>query len=377
MLKTPPLVDARCHGVLTGDLGLGTFETHLAGPGARPAPGTTLFDSRTGFAVRRWCPPLLGLEPHCPPARYLAVRRALGAYESTRRLLRGAGVGACGVDTGTPPGLAPGGERDLTPPGELGAAMEAHAWEIACLELLARRAAAAVRGVDAFLAVVVEAVHRAADTVRGFSAVFRVSPDGPAAGPPPAHEVRRAAEAWLAVPPTQAGPPGPALRDHLLWNALATGLPLQLRQSSNGDPAAMERFLRATAGLGTDVVLLPDAHGPRGAARLAAAYRHVYTTVGPGDDLDEVLDLAPFGKVLYASRAAVLPELYVVGARQLRESLERMVTRRVADGAWSLPDALRVAGMVAGGNTRRLYRLPDTASGRPRGSRGPVGGPAA
>src|SRR4051794_7110738 len=93
------LVDAYCHGVTQGDLGLASFEARL--PGA-PAPGSTLFDSPAGFAVRRWCPPLLGLEPHCPPARYLARRRELGAYETARRLLRGAGVTGYLVDTGEP-----------------------------------------------------------------------------------------------------------------------------------------------------------------------------------------------------------------------------------------------------------------------------------
>lgn len=72
MIETPSLVDQYCHGVLRTELGLGTFEAHLARTEGPPAPGTTFFDTQTGFAVRRWCPPLLGLEPHCPPARYLA-----------------------------------------------------------------------------------------------------------------------------------------------------------------------------------------------------------------------------------------------------------------------------------------------------------------
>src|ERR1700761_6536503 len=93
------LVDAYCHGVLSADLGLGAFEARLPGT---PAPHTTLFDTQTGFAVRRWCPPLLGLEAHCPPARYLARRRELGVAETGRRLLRAAGIGTYLVDTGAP-----------------------------------------------------------------------------------------------------------------------------------------------------------------------------------------------------------------------------------------------------------------------------------
>src|SRR5436190_24184778 len=128
MPDIPPLVDAHCHGVLPGDLGLGSFEAHLAGPAGHPAPGTTAFDSQTGFAVRRWCPPLLGLEPHCPPARYLARRRELGVLETGRRLLRGSGITTYLVDTGLP--------GDLTGPSELASAGAAEAREIVRLELL-------------------------------------------------------------------------------------------------------------------------------------------------------------------------------------------------------------------------------------------------
>ncbi len=67
MIETPSLVDQYCHGVLRTELGLGTFEAQLARTEGPPAAGTTLFDTQTGFAVRRWCPPLLGLEPHCLP----------------------------------------------------------------------------------------------------------------------------------------------------------------------------------------------------------------------------------------------------------------------------------------------------------------------
>ena len=71
------LVDQHSHGVLHAALGLRTFETHLAaavvagsgvaGSGEEPPGGALLdgaspFDSRTGLDVRRWCPPLLGLE---------------------------------------------------------------------------------------------------------------------------------------------------------------------------------------------------------------------------------------------------------------------------------------------------------------------------
>ena len=43
--------------------------------------GTTFFDSMLGLAVRRWCAPVLGLEPHASAEDYLTRRQQLGAGE--------------------------------------------------------------------------------------------------------------------------------------------------------------------------------------------------------------------------------------------------------------------------------------------------------
>lgn len=207
MIDTPHLVDQYCHGVLRTELGLGTFEArlgaHLGGAAVQPAAGTTFFDTQTGFAVRRWCPPLLGLEPHCPPARYLARRRELGAAEAGRRLLRASGISTYLVDTGIP--------GDLTHPAELGAAGAAEAHEIVRLEPLAEQVADTSGTVEAFLANLAEAVHGAAADVVAFS-----SASGARGGlaalpePPGPGEVRGAAGRWLAAARPAAGSPTPS-----------------------------------------------------------------------------------------------------------------------------------------------------------------------
>ncbi|BFO20521.1 hypothetical protein SHKM778_69090 [Streptomyces sp. KM77-8] len=166
MIETPSLVDQYCHGVLRTELGLGTFEAQLAPTEGPPAPGTTLFDTQTGFAVRRWCPPLLGLEPHCPPASYLARRRELGVGEAGRRLLRGSGITAYLVDTGLP--------GDLTGPAELGVAGDADAHEIVRLEQLAEQVADTSGTVESFLANLAESVHAAAAHAVAFTSVAGV-----------------------------------------------------------------------------------------------------------------------------------------------------------------------------------------------------------
>ncbi|GBQ01299.1 amidohydrolase [Streptomyces spongiicola] len=358
MIDTPSLVDHYCRGVLRTELGLGTFEAHLGGTGGAPAPGTTFFDTQTGFAVRRWCAPLLGLEAHCPPARYLARRRELGVLESGRRLLRASGISTYLVDTG-PPG-------DLTSVPETAAAGMADAHEIVRLELLAEQVADTSGTVGAFLANLAEAVHGAADSAVALTSVAGLRhPASAAPEPPGPGGVRAAVGRWLDGRPPGARLTDPVLLSHLRWIAVATGRPLQIHVGA-GDPLALSGFAAATEGLGTDLVLLHGCPYHRHAAYLASAFPHVYADVGPAlartgagaaSVLAEALERAPFGKLLFSSGARGLPESHVVGARIFREALEGVLGGWVRDGAWCRADARRVAGMVAAGNARRVYGL--------------------
>ncbi|MFD9883651.1 amidohydrolase family protein [Streptomyces alboflavus] len=361
MIETPSLVDQHCHGVLRTELGLGTFEAHLGRGEGPPAPGTTFFDTQTGFAVRRWCPPLLGLEPHCPPARYLARRRELGVLEAGRRLLRGSGITTYLVDTGLP--------GDLTGPGELASTGAAQAREIVRLELLAEQVADTSGTVDSFLANLAESVHGAAHGAVAFTSVAGVrAGEALACEPPGPGEVRGAAGRWLAGRQVGGELADPVLLRHLLWIAVASGLPLQLHTGAADPQCSFGDFARATAGLGTDLVLLHGYPHHRAAAHLAGVFPHVYADLGSAlvrtgaratAVLAEILELAPFGKLLFSSGAQGLPELHVVGAQLFREALGRVLGTWVAEGAWSLTDAQRVAGLIAAGNARRVYGLVD------------------
>ncbi|MFJ8654717.1 amidohydrolase family protein [Streptomyces rochei] len=382
MIETPSLVDQYCHGVLRTELGLGTFEAQLARTEGPPAPGTTLFDTQTGFAVRRWCPPLLGLEPHCPPARYLARRRELGVMEADRRLLRGSGITTYLVDAGLP--------GDLTGPEELASAAAADAHEIVRLELLAEQVADTSGTVESFLANLAEAVHGAAAHAVAFTSVAGVrhglalAPEPPGPG-----EVRGAAARWLTGREVGGELSDPVLLRHLLWIAVASGRPLQLHAGlgepglriDRTDPVLLTDFVRATAGLGTDLVLLHGYPYHRHAAHLAGVFPHVYADSGAAlvrtgaraaTVLAEILELAPFGKILFSSGAQGLPELHVVAARLFREALGRVLGTWVAEGAWSPGDAQRVAGMIAAGNAGRVYGLEEQVPARPAGNVSPL-----
>lgn len=372
MIETPPLVDQYCQGMLRTELGLATFEAQLLPSAGPPAAGTTFFDTQTGFAVRRWCPPLLGLEPHCAPVHYLARRRELGAAESARRLLRGCGVGARLVDTGVP--------GDLTEPKELALAGGSEAYELVRPELLAEQAADTSGSVAAFLANLAGAVHHAAAGAVAFTcgagpgagaggggagawaAALEAAPEPPGPG-----EVRGAAGRWLAGRARGGAVRDPVLLRHLAWSAVSSGLPLQLH--TGGEPGTPERlagFARATGGLGARLVLIGGHSHHRQAAGLAAAFPHVHADLGAALGptgaraaavLAECLETAPFGKLMFSGGGRRLPELHAVGALVFREALGRVLGGWVADGSWSWRDAERVAAMVAADNARRVYRL--------------------
>jgi predicted TIM-barrel fold metal-dependent hydrolase len=121
------------------------------------AAGTSRFDSQLGFAVRRWCAPVLGLEAFAPAGEYLRRRAELGAAEVSRRLLRAAGVSAWLVDTGYQ------GERVATP-GQVAAASGAPAYAIVRLEAVA------------------EAVARNGTSAAGFAGAFGAALEAAIAG---------------------------------------------------------------------------------------------------------------------------------------------------------------------------------------------------
>jgi predicted TIM-barrel fold metal-dependent hydrolase len=363
----PPLVDHHCHGVLRHPTAPAEFAAHLSESDRPPATGTSFFDTQAGFAVRRWCPPLLGLPAHSAPGAYLARRRELGPDETTRRLLRATGIGSYLVDTGIP--------GDLTGPAETAAAGDATGHEVVRLETLAERLGAGTRDAGEFTETLAHGIHAAARTAVAFKSVAAYR-HGLAldARPPDPGAVRTAAHTWLA-----AGAPrltDPVLLRHLVELAVATGLPLQLHTGfgdpdlrlHHTDPALLTDFARATADTGTPLVLLHCYPYHRQAAYLASVFGHVYADIGlalthtgprAAAVLAEFLELAPFGKLLFSTDAYALPELYAVGAAHFRTALATVLRDWTASGAWSAEDARRVGAMIAADNARRVYGLGD------------------
>jgi predicted TIM-barrel fold metal-dependent hydrolase len=365
-----PLVDQHCHPVVLDPLDRAGFElllteAHEAGPA-----GTTVFDSQIGLAVRRWCAPVLGLEPHAAPQDYLARREELGPRESARRLL-----GACGatdllVDTGLR-------HRGLCGPGELAELSGARVHEVTRVEAVVEEVAAT--GVDAARLgrAVTEALADRATRSVGFKTVaaYRVGLALPPTAPGD-FEVRVAADHWLARWEGTGSYrlDDPTLVAHAVHACLPMGLPLQVHTGygdpdvtlHRADPSLLTALLRALPPEAGTVVLLHCYPYHRQAAYLADVFPQVVLDVslavnhlGPRASavLAETLELAPFAKLLHASDGFGLAELHHLGAVLFRRGLARVLDGWLADDALSSDDASRVARMVASGNARRVYRL--------------------
>jgi uncharacterized protein len=366
------LIDHHVHGVVTGELDHEGIEALLSESSAPPPQGTTAFDSQLGFAIRRWCGPLLDLEPLAPAADYVLRRMELGSLEVTRRMLTAARVDAWLVDTGY--------QSDaVTGPGELAQLSSTRALEVARLESIAERVARSGASAGRFADDFAAAVREAAAAAVGFKSIaaYRGGLSLDPARPEPA-EVKAAAGRWLS----QLDSGGSArLEDrvlirHGIWTALDTGLPVQLHTGfgdsdsrlHDADPALLHDFLVASQPTGTPVMLLHCYPYHRQAGALAALFPHVYMDVGVALNhvgarsaavLAEALELTPFYKMLYSSDAFGLPELHYLGAAGFRRDLERVTSGFVADDTWSPADSVRVGEMIGAGNAARVYRLSD------------------
>ncbi|MGH3981725.1 MAG: amidohydrolase family protein [Pseudonocardiaceae bacterium] len=363
------LVDHHVHGAATDNVDDAGFEAGLTeSPWPSPA-GSTHLDSQLGFAVRRWCAPVLDLAPHADTHTYLARRRELGAQEVTRRLLAAGGVEWFLVETGYR------AETTLGPL-EMAAACGAAAAEIVRLEAVAEEVAAS--GVDAAgyadrFASTLDGRARHAVGLKSVIA-YRYGLDFDPT-PPNADEVRRAAGQWLQRRQTgELRLTDPVLLRHLLWTGLEHGLPLQFHVGYGDpdltlhrcDPSLMTEFLRRVQDHHVPVMLLHCYPYHRTAGYLAHVFPHVYFDVGLAVNytgtrsravVAESLEVAPFGKVLFSSDAWGPAELHYLGAVLWRRAMASVLGEWVESGEWSGADAERVAHMVGAGNAKRVYRL--------------------
>ncbi|WP_242614423.1 amidohydrolase family protein [Actinomadura roseirufa] len=363
-LESVGLVDHHCHGVLDTDLDRAEFEGLLTEADTGGPPGVSPFDSQIGFALRRWCPPVLDLDAHAEPDDYLARRAELGAAEVNRRFLAATGLEALCVDTGHTP-------RSMLDPPDLGRLAGAPAHEIVRLERVAEEVAASGAGAGGFAdevrARVAARGAAGAKSVAAYRAGLELTGERP-----PDTEVMAAAGRLLRQKAPRVH--DEVLHRFLVWCASDAGLPVQFHVGlgdvdadlRRGDPLLLVDLLSALDRAGTPAMLLHNYPFHRQAGYLAQVLPNVYVDAGLATHnlghrapvlLAELLELAPFGKVLYSSDAFGLAELYHLGALLFRRGLAGLLAEGVDDGAWTAADAERVAALAASGNARRVYGL--------------------
>jgi predicted TIM-barrel fold metal-dependent hydrolase len=361
------LVDHHVHGAFTAELDRAAFEAHLCEGSPEPVPPwMTQFDSQLGFAIRRFCAPVLDLPAHVPADEYWARRTELGVPAVTERFLRAAGVSDWLVDTGY-------GAGTVLDVDGMAAASRARGHLVVRLESLAEELAAdGVTGrdyADEFEARL-ERATRDAVAVKSILA-YRSGLDIDLSPPAP-HAVADAARRWV-------GSGEPRLTDavllrHGLHAAVRRGLPIQIHTGfgdrdldlHRANPIHLLGFLRTPGVADVPVVLLHCYPYHREAGYLAQAFGSVHFDVGLAVNhvgvrstqvVAEAFELAPFAKQLYSSDAWGPPELHHLGATLWRRAMTSVLGRWVDDGDWAVADALRVVDMVGRDNARRVYRL--------------------
>ena len=364
-----PLIDHHCHGVVDAELSDDGFR-NLATESGWPGPaGTDSLESPFGLAVRRFCAPVLGLEPLAPLDEYLAQRRSIGASEANRLLLGSTGTSDYIVDTGIPDGR-------LLEPAAMAARAGARVREIVRIERVAELLAAETTagGFVASFADVLAARAREAVGLKSILA-YRHGFDIPAEQPS-GRELLHAVDRWFrnSEETRTFRITDPVLLRFGLWAGIGTGLPIQLHtgygdgdiELFRADPSRLTRFFHATRTLGVDFMLLHCYPFIREAGILAQLFPHVYLDVGlvshylgpsAGTAIRQAMEIAPFSKLLYSSDAYGLGEHYAVSAATWRSAFAALMDEWVASG-WATPnDAEKIATMVASGNAMRVYKL--------------------
>ncbi|MGZ4136820.1 MAG: amidohydrolase family protein [Actinomycetota bacterium] len=362
-----PLVDHHVHGALRIPLDREAFERGITESDRGLAPGTSAFDSQVGFAIRRWCSPLLGLEPHADPDSYIAARAALGPEETNRRLLVPSGVSHYLVDTGF-------ATDDLLDLAGMAAASGRATREIVRLEGLAEEVAAS--GVDAGgfqdafverLGARIEAGAVGTKSIVAYRHGFDVDPSRPAPD-----EVAKAVSGWFAGESTRLA--DPTLLRLALWSGIDAGVPMQIHVGfgdsdlhlARANPLLLTDFIKRAEPSGTPIMLLHCFPFHREAGYLAHIYPNVYFDVGVVVNylgaqsrqlVAESLEVGPFAKQLFSSDAWGPAELHHLGALLWRRSLTDVVGAWIRSGDWSADDGIRVASMIGHGNAERVYRL--------------------
>ena len=367
-----PLIDHHCHGVSPDELDFAKFQALFSESYRPPPAGTTEFQKPLGLAIRRFCAPVLDLEPSCKAEAYVERRRALGAAEVNRRFLRNCGLQSLLIDTGHRSasilGVAAMAEAAAKPAHEV-VRIEAVIEEVAKSGISGERFPAAIADVLAERAKTAVGLK----TIVAYRCTFKIDQTAPSRD-----AVIKAADRWFtaAAAVDKWRLEDPTIVRHGIWLGgeicRQRRIPMQVHVGFGDpdiymhacDPTHFTDFIAAMEKWGVPITLLHNYPFQREAAWLSEIFQNVYYDVGvilnyaapmSADILGEALEMGKFSKLLYSSDAFGLSELYYLGALLFRRALKKCLDRWLAEDFCSLADAEELVQLVASENARRIY----------------------
>ncbi|MDP9166284.1 MAG: amidohydrolase family protein [Actinomycetota bacterium] len=362
------LIDHHVHGNFNETVDRATFEAAINEGSTDPVPGfMSQFDSPLGLSIRRWCAPLLGLEPLASADDYWARRSEFSPDELARTMLPAARVGRWIVDTGFKGDL-------ITTPRQLTDLSGVPSSEIIRLERLTEdlleSGTSAADLPEAFRTALRAAVADPEVLGTKTIAAYRIGFDVDWTRPSDAEVVAQAGE--LMARSWALRVDDPVLIAFGVHEAAAHGLPIQFHVGfgdrdmdlHRSDPMLLLPLLRTMAPV--PVLLLHCYPFQRQAGYLAQAFDHVNFDVGLAINylgvrstglVAEALETAPFAKQLYSSDAFGPPELHVLGSVLWRRSMGLVLGDWVRAGDCGIDDASRIVDMIGVANSVRVYGL--------------------
>lgn len=365
------LTDHHVHGVVRENPSAESFANMITESDRTPKSVEAALDTQVGFAVRRWCAPLLGLPAHSSGIDYFQRRIELGSNRVNQILLNESGISHYLIETGFRGDEIYGveGMREIT-----GARVD----EVIRLESLAQfHAEKSGTTVENFSYSFESFLRDRAKLAVGLKSIaaYRIGLDFNPARPNEV-ELRSSLDLWFKSINNGSDPRlnDPIIIRHIIWQGIDLGLPIQFHIGYGDpdldlhkcDPLFLTELIRMTEKLNVPIMLLHNYPYQRNAGYLAQMFTNVFIDVGLAINyvgarapaiIAESLELAPFSKILFSSDAWGLPELTYLGSRLFRNGLFEVLSNWVEKGEWSLGDAKHVADAIGFKNANRAYSL--------------------
>jgi predicted TIM-barrel fold metal-dependent hydrolase len=367
-LRAIALIDHHVHGTFNEPVDRADFEAAInEGSTDRVPSFMTQFDSPLGLSIRRWCAPLLGLEPLASADEYWARRSECSPAELAGVMLPAAGVSRWLVDTGFKGDL-------ITTPGQLTELSDVPSSELLRLERLAEDLLEDGTSPDdypeAFRSALRAAVENPEVVGTKTIAAYRVGFDVDWSRPNDADVIASAREFSCRPKPLRLD--SELLIAFGVHEAAAHGLPIQVHVGfgdrdmdlHRSDPMLLLPLLRSMTPV--PVLLLHCYPFHRQAGYLAQAFDNVNFDVGLAINylgvrstglVAEALETAPFAKQLYSSDAFGPPELHVLGSVLWRRAMGLVLGGWIRTGDCTEADAIRIVDMIGVHNAERVYAL--------------------